>query len=56
MKRRKANAVKPKRCKDCGHEHDYVDNGYRGCPFRKICVKFNRTMYVRKWWKLGRPK
>jgi len=45
-----------KRCKDCKHEHRLEIDGFRTCPFRKICAANNKNMYQRKWYKFWRPK
>ena len=43
-------------CKDCKHEHRLEADGFRACPFKKICAANNKNMYQRKRWKFWRPK
>lgn len=39
-----------RKCKDCKHKNALEIEGYLSCPFRKICVNNDRTMYQPRWY------
>lgn len=45
-----------KKCKNCKHEKSLVIDGAVGCPFEKICQKYDKVMYRPVWWKFWAAK